>query len=102
MFTQELWESWASLETNNYKSENDKRKYLKKGYTHFDHRFWFPEKRDELKLILEGELKVYKKAVKRTEFWAFSPFIKMLIKTPRYRYQESEGCYNLETKIRPI
>lgn len=102
MFTQELWESWATLETNNYKTENDKRKYVKKGYTHFDHRFWFPEKQNELKSILQGGLKVYKKTVKRTESWAFSPFLKMLINTPRYRYQDSEVGYNLETKIRPI
>lgn len=102
MFTEELWESWISLEANNYKIEKNKRTYAKKGYTHFDHRFWFPEKKNELKLILESQLKVYKKAVQRTEFWSFSPFLKLLIKTPRYRYQESENGYSLDTKIRPI
>lgn len=33
---------------------------------------------------------------------SFLPFVKILSKTPRYRYQESEGVYQLETKIRPI
>lgn len=102
MFTQELWESWASLENKNYQIKKGKRKYLKKGYLHFDHRFWFPDRENELKTILQGRLKLYKKAIKRTEFWSFSPFLKILIKTPRYRYQELEGRYSLDTKIRPI
>ena len=32
----------------------------------------------------------------------FLPFIKILTKTPRLRYQENEKMYGLETKIRPI
>lgn len=32
----------------------------------------------------------------------FLPFIKILTKTPRLRYQENENLYGLETKIRPI
>jgi RNA-directed DNA polymerase len=32
----------------------------------------------------------------------FVPFVKILKKTPRYRYQENEAQYSLETKIRPI
>jgi len=102
MFTEELWESWSTQESNNYTIEKGENPYRKKGYTHFDHRFWFPDRKDELKTILQNGLKVYKKSVDRTEFWSFNPFLKMLIKTPRYRYQESEGYYDLDTKVRPI
>jgi RNA-directed DNA polymerase len=33
---------------------------------------------------------------------SFIPFVKILTKTPRYRWQENEKEYMLETKIRPI
>lgn len=33
---------------------------------------------------------------------SFLPFIKILTKTPRFRFQENEKMFGLETKIRPI
>lgn len=102
MFTEELWEAWVEQESSNYKEEKGKRKYLKKGYLHFDNKFWFPERKEELKQLLQNNLKIFRPHLKRTEFWAFSPFLKILIKTPRYRYQELDGFHDLETKIRPI
>jgi len=36
------------------------------------------------------------------EWHAFTPFLKTLIKTPRYKFQAEEGEYDLETKVRPI
>lgn len=107
MFSEELWESWAAQEEANYRIVKNKKgisvkKYLKKGYTHFDNRFWFPERKTELKKIIQNGLKVYNKQLKRNEWWAFSPFLKILLKTPRYKYQSDIGHYDLETKIRPI
>ena len=83
-------------ESKNYKVENEKQKYLQKGYLHFDRRFWFPERVDELKTLLEHGLK------SKEGYWAFSPFIKLLVKSPRFRWQEEIKEYKLETKIRPI
>lgn len=104
---EEYWNGWSEQEETKYKTDKnqsgkDSRKYLKKGYTHFDLRFWFPERKDELKEILKKGLKRYNKQHKRDEWWAFSPFLKILLKTPRYKYQQAEGHFDLETKIRPI
>ncbi len=104
---EEYWNVWSQHEETNYKLIKDKsgverRKYLKKGYTHFDHKFWFPDRKDELKEVLENGLKVYSKKNRQMEWWSFRPFLKVLLKTPRYKYQEAEGHYDLETKIRPI
>lgn len=104
---EEYWTLWSTDEEANYKLiKNAKghsiKKYLKKGYTHFDLKFWFPERKDELKKILQKGLKVYNQNHKRDEWWAFSPFLKVLIKTPRYKYQDEETGYDLETKVRPI
>ena len=107
MFNEEIWGSWVKQEETNYKTVKNKdghtvHKYLKKGYTHFDLRFWFPDRKEELKKILQNGLRVYNKIHKRDEWWAFAPFLKILIKTPRYKYQEEDKQYDLETKIRPI
>lgn len=105
---EDYWNGWLQKELSNYKLITDKKtgvqlkKYLKKNYTHFDNKFWLPDRKDELKKILQNNLKIYNSKLKRTEWWAFSPFLKMLIKTPRYKYSQDEGAYDLETKIRPI
>lgn len=107
MFDKDLWKSWSAQEETNYKIVKNKKgqevkKYLSKGYLHFDNRFWFPERKEELKEIIQNNLSVYNKRLKRKEHLAFSPFIKILIKTPRFKDQTGEGDYELETKIRPI
>jgi RNA-directed DNA polymerase len=104
---EEYWRCWSEQEETNYKvvknkSSKDSKKYLKKGYTHFDLRFWFPERKDELKALLKNGLRFYNKKHKTEEWWPFSPFFKILLKTPRYKYQQAEDHYDLETKIRPI
>jgi len=111
MFTEhefeKYWQGWSEQEEANYTLVNDKsgkaiQKYLKKGYTHFDLKFWFPERKDELKEVLKNGLRFYQRQHKRIEWWAFAPFLKILLKTPRYKYQQNEEAYDLETKIRPI
>jgi RNA-directed DNA polymerase len=105
LFTEDIWTRWAEQESKNYKliqkkSGGETRKYLKKGYLHFDPKFWFPKRQDEVKRIIQGGLKVYHKVHGRMENYAFRPFTKILISTPRYK--ETNGEYHLETKIRPI
>lgn len=104
---EKYWIDWSTHEESNYTYSKNKSgiiipKYLKKGYLHFDLRFWFPERKQEIKVILENKLRIFNKHHKREEWWAFNPFLKVLLKTPRYKYQQSEGHYDLETKIRPI
>lgn len=65
-------------------------------------RFWFPERKNELKEILKSGLKKQNKKHQREGWWSFNPFLKILLKTPRYKYQQAEEHYDLETKIRPI
>lgn len=101
------WNDWSTQEESHYTLSRNKSgiitpKYLKKGYIHFDLRFWFPDRKLEVKAILQNRLRVFNKQHNRDEWWAFSPFLKILLKTPRYKYQQAEGHYDLETKIRPI
>ena len=102
MFQEELWNDWVQQELSNYKVIRGKKVYLKKGYMHFDNRFWFPERNEEIKKIIQNGLRIYRKESKRMEKWSFTPFLKILIKTPRYKYQEEQEKHDLETKIRPI
>ena len=111
MFTEEeferYWQGWSEQEETNYSLKKNKKgkeihHYLKKGYTHFDLRFWFPDRKEELKKILKSGLRVIHNKHNREEWWAFTPFLKILLKTPRYKYQQDEDGYDLETKIRPI
>jgi RNA-directed DNA polymerase len=97
---EKYWSEWSEKEESNYKSIQHKsgkitKKYLKKGYTHFDNKFWFPEHKGELKKLLKNGLKFYNnsKYNKRIEWWAFNPFLKILVKTPRYKFQNDEGHY---------
>lgn len=104
---EEFWRGWSEQEETNYKlvknnSGKYSRKYLKKGYIHFDSRFWLPERKEELKALLQNGLRFYNKEHQKEEWWPFSPFLKILLKTPRYKYQQAEGHNDLETKIRPI
>lgn len=74
--------------------KDDEGSFLLKNYHHFDPPFNFPEKKYQLhKLVSDVEL---------MSKHAFLPLVKVLSKTPRYRYQEELKKYDLETKIRPI
>lgn len=103
MYSDSLWEQWMESELSNYSTTNTGKKlFLKRGYIHLDNRFWFPERSDEIKAIVQNSLKVPHPHTAKQQFHSFSPFLKMLTKTPKYRYQQEEGHYDLETKIRPI
>lgn len=102
MFTEQLWNEWVQREIPKYKIIDGKPFYEKKNYIHFDHKFWFPERQEELKVILKNELRYFKGKINRTEYWSFTPFIKVLIRTPRFRYQVKDEDFGLEFKVRPI
>ncbi|MFT3674261.1 MAG: reverse transcriptase domain-containing protein [Chitinophagaceae bacterium] len=102
MYTEELWKEWHDRELRNYKEQDGKRKYLKKGYAHFDHRIWLPTQNKRLKKLLQNGLQEINPVTKKLAYHGFTPFLRQLLKTPRFRYQEEEGRYGLEFKIRPI
>src|SRR5687768_9355824 len=67
-----------------------------KKYPQFDPFFnFFSEKHRIQKLVSDPTLSSVAQH-------SFIPFVKILTKTPRYRFQENEREYMLETKIRPI
>ncbi len=67
-----------------------------KSYAHFDNPFNFLKKNKEVQDLVSDN------SLKKVAQHAFLPFVKILAKTPRYKYQENEQVYELETKIRPI
>lgn len=87
VYSKDLWNRYVEKVEENFK--------IKK-YPHFDPYFNFPADKNKLHNLVKD---VTGKAVAEH---AFLPLVKILIKTPRYRYQENEKKYNLETKIRPI
>jgi RNA-directed DNA polymerase len=67
-----------------------------KKYTHFDRPFEINTGLAELKKMLQGL------SAKKVAQHPFLPFLKIIIKTPRFRYQEELSKYELQTKERPI
>lgn len=100
MFDDKQWESWLEDELKNYeieldaKSGRNRRRYLKKGYIHFDPKIWLPSRKDEIKNLLSNPISIAHRA--------FYPFIKTIVKTPRYRFNEAKKKRALEYKKRPI
>ena len=87
LYTEELWNRYVNKVEDNFKL---------KTYPHFDPYFNFPSEKYKLKNLVKDN------SGKLVAEHSFLPLVKILIKTPRYRYQENENTYNLETKIRPI
>jgi RNA-directed DNA polymerase len=85
VFTEDLWAEWSQKIEHNFEI---------KGYDHFDFRFDFPKRKQEIKRLVSDSVLLSRHP--------FLPFIKIEIKTPRFRYQENEKEYGLETKVRPI
>ena len=87
LYTKTVWDSYCD------KVEND---FHLKTYPQFDPYFNFQKDKDRLKSIVSDP------SFKKVNSHDFLPFLKILQKTPRYRYQIGEDEYDLETKIRPI
>ena len=71
-------------------------KFKIKKYPHFDPYFNFPKEKERLHKIVGDP------TGRAVAAHPFLPLVKILVKTPRYRYQEEDGSYSLETKVRPI
>ncbi len=100
MFTDEYWNTWLEKELKNYVFTFDKikdkrvKKFKKKGYLHFDLRYWLPERSDELKLFVRDAQNIVKRS--------FYPFIKITHRTPRYKFNKDLNRRVLSHKSRPI
>lgn len=87
IYTEDLWARYADKVLSEKKE---------KTYKHFDNVFDFASQNLKLKKILEDES--FHKILKHS----FSPFVKILTKTPRYKFDPAIDAFDLETKIRPI
>ncbi|MFZ7106250.1 MAG: reverse transcriptase/maturase family protein [Candidatus Pollutiaquabacter aromativorans] len=101
MLTEELWEKWAAKESKNYIFLNGKQKYLKRGYKHFDNKIWFPDRKNEIKAILQNKLKVTRTGL-HSENRAFLPFLKQRTKKLRIKYNHRLKRNQVSAKLRPI
>lgn len=57
---------------------------------------------DFLNFSEQIQAKVCDPTLKAIRSHSFLPFLKILTKTPKYRYQEDKASYSLDTKVRPI
>lgn len=87
LYNDDIWKRYVEKIESNFKL---------KTYPQFDPVFHFPSKKGEIKDLVSDP------GVSKVASHSFHPFVKILTKTPRYRYQDSEDEYGLETKIRPI
>jgi hypothetical protein len=87
LYTKTIWDAYCE------KIEDD---FQLKTYPQFDPYFNFKKDKDRLHAIVSDL--TYKKVNSHD----FIPFLKILQKTPRYKYQVGEDDFDLETKIRPI
>lgn len=85
IYSEDTWHEWAQ------KTEED---FEIKKYIHFDHPIDFSKKKSEIQKLFTKEGAIAKHN--------FLPLIKIITKTPRYKYQEDLRKYDLETKERPI
>jgi len=90
LYTDELWQRYYD------KVVDGKEEFAIKKYPQFDPFFDFKKDSDKInKLVSDGSLN-------NIANHSFLPFVKILTKTPRFRYQETEKQFALDTKIRPI
>ncbi|WP_426587997.1 reverse transcriptase domain-containing protein [Mucilaginibacter sp. R-33] len=87
-FDEDIWKEFCE--------KVNKKKNFPKRYSHFDLPFKVDNGLVKLKKMLLGKSK------HTVAKHPFSPFVKIITKHPRYRYQESSQEYQLETKERPI
>ena len=90
LYSSELWDRFCEKI-----GATDEEFELKK-YPQFDPYYNFLNSSDKLKKIVSDS------SLKSVSQHSFLPFVKILTKTPRYRYQKKHVHYGLETKIRPI
>ena len=100
IFNEDAWSSFV---------KKVEEKFELKKYPQFDSYFNFPKEKDKLKQLVSDQ------TGKKVGAHPFLPFVKIIVKTPRYRYQkdpsrdpmelsakEREQFYEFEIKPRPI
>lgn len=90
LYSEDLWERFSE------KIGITKKGFELKKYPQFDPYFNFPSQRNLLKKLVEDP------SLNSIKKHSFLPFVKILTKVPRYKYQSGLESYSLETKIRPI
>lgn len=90
LYTDELWQRYHD------KVVDGKEKFVIKKYPQLDPFFDFQKDSHKIKKLVSDS------SLKAIANHSFLPFVKILTKTPRFRYQETEKQYALDTKIRPI
>ncbi|MFN0292457.1 reverse transcriptase domain-containing protein [Pedobacter helvus] len=87
IYNEDLWERFvAKIE------KADK----PKTYKHFDNIFDFSKNNAKIKATVSDP------TFQQMALHSFAPHLKILTKTPRYKFDETINTYDLETKIRPI
>jgi len=81
---------------SNFLKKTSKNKNKLKTYPQFDHIFDFTQFSEKIKNLVEDP------TLRKIATHPFLPHVKILTKTPRYRYDDSLKDYCLDTKIRPI
>ncbi|RQO64857.1 hypothetical protein DBR43_31755 [Pedobacter sp. KBW06] len=87
IYSEAKWEAYAAKIAKNSKL---------KSYKHFDPIFEFKDRAELIKKLVSDP------TLESIAQYSFSPLVKILTKTPRYKYDEYVNAYGLETKIRPI
>src|SRR5680860_197116 len=90
LYNVDLWERFSK------KIGTTKKEFELKRYPQFDPYYNFLEKSDLLRRLVEDS------SLNSIKQHSFLPFVKILTKVPRYKYQSDLGSHSLETKIRPI
>jgi RNA-directed DNA polymerase len=89
---EKYWQAFVDKELTFYDIQH--RKYLKKGYLHFDYRIWFPEFQNALKKFIFHPNNVARHA--------FLPFLQVIVKTKRIKNRQQKHTRHVEFKERPI
>lgn len=90
LYSEELWQRYYD------KVVDGKEEFAIKKYPQLDPFFDFKKDSYKIKKLVSDI------NLKSIANHSFLPFIKILTKTPRFRYQETEKQFALDTKIRPI
>lgn len=93
MAYENYWSSFLEKELSFYDTKN--RKYLKKGYLHFDNRIWFPDFQEKFKKFITNPENVISHS--------FFPFLKVILEIKRRRgYNPRKNKRQIKIKERPI
>ncbi|MBG6234015.1 hypothetical protein IWX76_000570 [Pedobacter sp. CAN_A7] len=87
LYTEDNWNEFFEKTVNRNKI---------KTYKHFDYIFDFRNEGHKVKAMVSDT------SLRQVAEHSFTPHLKILTKTPRYKFDEESDTYNLETKIRPI